>query len=464
MSFYFPQAAIIFRIVFENFDGSQTTTQTLENNPFQLRTIHALAKNVSVQVNPYTQADTFHAEVDYKQFPFDPRTIRSCGITIHMQDMGKLVNSDGSAAQIKPSESNVIFQGFADEDSMEFNEDTRTIRLEGRDFTGLFADTKYDGKTIPTDVPLDQIYAQLIAQLPGVAKIAVTNLTGLPLPTLAQFAPDYVLNDRKQNSRPNSSYWDVVQDLANRAALIVYIAQDKLIITTPRVLYGQSNNTLMIYGQNLKGLSFKRKLGRKKNFNIAITSFDFKNKTPVLAQIPKDGNADWLKALGIAGEENVIPVINADGSKGDPKTAPYTTFRFPNMNKAQCIVKGQAVYEEMGRQQLEGSLTTNEMLLPQQNGSTLSAFNIDVGTPIKIGIDADDLQEITKLGSLSKRRAALIARGYNSDVASAFAAALGKFSMRFYTKAVEYTINQDNGFSMKVDLINFIEITDKGAA
>jgi hypothetical protein len=461
MSYFYPQASVLLGIVFESFDGSQTKTSSLEANPFKVYTFTVIARRVSVHVNDYTQADTFTCEIDYKQFPFDPRAIRNCKVTIALDNMESLYHQDGTINQIIPSENNIVFQGFADEESIDFDDEKRTVKLEGRDFTGLFLDTKWTGESIETDEPLDELIAGLIEDVPALKNIKVINDTGLPLPTLAQFAPNYEIQEQKANAHPNASYWDVIQDLVIRAALICYVSIDKLIITKPRVLYNESKAKRMIYGVNLKNLEFKRKLGRKKGFNVSVRSFDFKKKESVLAEIPKMGKADWLKSIGLTGAEITIPQINTDGSEGTPKTAPYTSFRFANMTLDQAIEKGQDIFEQMGRQQLEGSLTSKDMQFPQVNGTCVRATDIDVGTPLKIEIHQDDLDKISRLGKISDRIQYLTDRCYPATIAKALARSLGKFSLTFYTKSLEFSMDQDTGFLMKVNFINFIQIENR---
>lgn len=461
MSYFYPQSAIILKVVFESFDGSQTKTSSLENDPFKVYTFTVLARRVSVQVNEYTQADTFNCEIDFKQFPFDPRAIRNCGVSIAMDDLGRHLDEADNPLLIVPNEDNIVFQGFADEDSITFDEEKRTVRLEGRDFTALFLDQKWPGKTINKDIPIDQLIQSYILELEAVKNIQVVNLTGRPLLPLSKFAPDYELQGTKQNAHPNASYWDVIQDIVKQAALISYIAIDKLVITKPRVLYNESQAKRLIYGVNLKNLEFKRKLGRKKGFNIAIRSYDYAEKEPVVVEIPAQANEDWLKSIGLTAERITIPQINSDGSKGEPKDAPIISFFFDNMTEEQATEKGQSVFEEMGRQQIEGSLTTHDMLIPQVNGSCEKAIHFDVGTPVKVEIAQDDLAKITRLASEQDKIQYLINRCYTRPVATALARSLGKFSLTFYTKSIELDMDQDQGFSMKLNFINFIQIENK---
>ena len=128
---------------------------------------------------------------------------------------------------------------------------------------------------------------------------------------------------------------------------ITMVDLDKLVITKPRVLYGRQLTKQFVYGKNVKTLEFKRRLGRKKGFNIRTTSLNVKDKVTEEAKIPKDATTEWSDEIGLTQEEITIPQINADGTKGEDKPAPYITFSFPNMTKKQLIECGQKIFEEV---------------------------------------------------------------------------------------------------------------------
>ena len=167
MGFYYPQAALTLRITWENFGDKASPA---------LNTVHSMQitpKRVTVKINDYRTADTFSAEVDYKNFPFDPRLIRALGVTVHMRDMESLVDAAGKVQQIEPGDNllptgnkDVVFQGFADEDSISLDDTSRTVRFEGRDFTGLLADKPFDQGSISMFIPLNGVIQNLLFSNP----------------------------------------------------------------------------------------------------------------------------------------------------------------------------------------------------------------------------------------------------------------------------------------------------------
>jgi len=466
MSYYYPQVAVVLKVLFEDFKEKDADTQDLKGE----YTLHILARRVTVNINDYKQADTFSCEIDYKQFPFDPRCIRSCGVTIHMEDMKGLYDSSGIPKIIQPAKSNITFIGFADEETISFDDEHRVVRMEGRDYTALLLDLKFPSAKLDLSRPFVSLVEGFLKANLATAAIEVDNRLGALLPSISSFAPGFTPGATVKNPKSNETLWDLLQELADRAAVIMYIELDKLVITKPRVLYGRDLAKQLIYGSNLKTLEFKRKLGRKKNFNIKTTSFNAEKKIVESAAIPKEATVAWSEDVGVDASENTISVTSADGNPGDEKVAPYMTFSFPNMTKAQLIECGQKIYEEVGRQQLEGSLTSKEMLIPEhapiripESGARdeyreFDVLKLRVGTPVEVHIAQRDLEGIAELASEAQKAKFLEMRGYTKPVAQALSKTLNKFHPKFYTKGVQFTIEEDSGFSFKLDFINFIEL------
>jgi len=453
VSIYYPQAAATLRIVWENFGD--------ELNPAlkQAHTMQVLLKRARVTINSYTEADTFEMELDYKIFPFDPRCIRSCQVSIHMQNMGRLY--DGSVnVRLEPSTENTIFQGFVDDETMTFDDSTRTVRLKGRDFTALFVDTTWTGKTLNLTAPVDVLIAQMLLDLKQ-SDILVDNRTGGSLPVLAKFYPDFGLLSGQRNARKKESYWDVIQDICTKAGLIAYMELDKLVITKPRTLYDPNKAIQFVYGRNISSFELKRNLGKQKGFNIRVRALV--GKTVLLADIPKDSTA-----LENGGQEVKIPKQDAQGNLQE-QAAPYLSFVVANVNSKDQLIKiGEKIYEELSRQQIEGRFETHDMEAPigeEQTGGNEECFDLTKlrnGTPVQILISMDDLDAIKREQSQATRFKYLIDRCYPAQVATIFAATLGKYSTPFYTRSVDFTIDADNGFKVEVDFINFIETKNKG--
>ncbi len=502
MSQYYPQASVELRILPEDFqlvsDASKQATKTL----------HVVARDVTINVNDYKTTDTFSMDIDYKHFPFDPRSIRSCGVVIYLQDMEKLYNEDGSintivpgrGTKLDPKTPNSVFIGFVDEESIDFDDSKRSVRFEGRDITALLIDQKYQTNSpLVLNQPLDTILNILLSTFAATSKIAVVNLTNTKLPTLAQYYPDFGSPMAGQkNVGQHESYWEIIQDIVSRCGLICYMGNTvsgndlvpALFLNTPRNQATNVDDIKFIYGINVKNLKFKRKLGRFKNFNVQVRSRV--GKEVLIAKIPEEATVEWGKAFGFQYDPTLvggpgatplttnfapvsIPVLKPDGSLDASSThvAPYITFNVPNISdKDQLIRIGQTLYEQYSLQQLEGSFDTFEMV---GRGSTTDAgvnqFNsltqydltkIKKGQTICLEINTDDLSRISRFNSVSDRTKYLIENNYDKEVAAIFASTMGKFSARFQIKSYSMHVNQDSGFKLSVNFQNIIDLINRG--
>lgn len=458
MSVYYPQASMILNVLWEDFGNEGDASLQ------KLYTLPIIAKRVTVHRNDYTTADTFDAEIDYKNFPFDPRCIRACGVSIFIQDMKRVYDGDNAATLINPSADNVVFQGFVDEESLEFDDDKRTVRFEGRDFTSLLIDAKYlENKPIPLTTPLDEILSSLLAQLRATEQIKLDNRTGRTLPTLGSFAPDFGALGAHKNVGKDDTYWEIIQDLVSRAGLIAFIELDKLVLTTPRVLYDKSNAKQFVYGHNIKTLKFKRKLGRHKGFNITVRYMDLATKKVLQVKLPEEGTATWSQKTGIPAKRVQVPVVKPDGTLDTPKDAPFTAFLVANIkDNAQLIEVGEKIFEEMSRQQIEGEFDTHEMDTKDKEKKCFNLTKLMVATPIGIEIDAGDMKGMTRFTTPQERERFLRSRCYEPNIARAMSKTMGKFTPVFYTKAATFTVDSESGFKMHVEFLNFIDLDNKG--
>ncbi len=459
MSLYYPQAGIRLRVSWEDFGNPNDPALS------KVSTIECRPKNINVTINDYTEADKFTATLDYRDFPFDPRSIRAMGVTIFIEDMKSLYENNKKQdiqGFSNASDSNIIFLGFADEESIDLNDSDRTITFSGRDFTSLLLDQPFIAQPLLMTEPLDVIYKTLLAQLPAVKKITVENRTGETLPTLAKFAPSFGQTSGKRNTRKSESYWDVIQDLASKAGLIAYIELDKLVITKPRALYNQTQAKQFIYGKNLQSLTFSRKLGRQKGFNVAVRSLDLKNKEVIEVKIPEEATEAWAVSLGIPLQRVANVKIDSEGQKTE-EPAPFISFLVPDVNyRPQLVAVGEKIFEELSRQQIEGTLETNEMTVMYGTEDRPVEFDITKirnGTPLLIEIaDERQLDQLRREKSVHQRTKALVDLGYEQQLARVMAIALGKFNPIFYTKAVDFKLDDTNGFSCAIEFVNFIEL------
>jgi hypothetical protein len=468
---FYPQFCVTLKVRLDDFARGASPDKRLQ----EFYEFSVTPKRCSVSINDYTEADAFDLEIDYKALPFDPRCIRSVGVTVHAEDMYRQYLQDGSHTKIKPTKENTIFLGFADEESIHFSESERTVKMEGRDNTCLLIDQKYPKGTIDVTKELDKVVQGLLDEQISTRAIKVVNNAGT-LPILSAFYTDKFEGTGKKNVKREQTYWDVIQDIVRQAGLIAYIYLDKLIITKPRVLYNSADSKTFIYGHNIKDLQFKRKIGRRKGFNLAVRGMNIEGKNPPVfeARIPVEASEAWSTATGYPRSEVKVPQLDAEGkqiAEDQLKPAPYITFLIPNVaSKAHLVELGQQLFEEIGRQQIEGSFATRDLSVSykklNQNGTpssvneSFNVFKLRNGTPVSLILDQGDLEGITNLQSTAERSKFLQLRGWNSKVAQVFAETMGKYANTFYTRSVKISMSAEDGVNFDVDFLNFIEVSE----
>lgn len=483
-SVYYPQAACLLRLRLEDFSSKKTE---LSQQNFE---ITCLTKRVTVNINDYNSADTFSLDLDYDSFPFDPRSIRAVGVLIAIEDMNALYNSDGSPKKIEINSSNIVFQGFADEEKISFDDTNRTVSLEGRDFTSLLIDRKYLEGNVSLDKRIDVVIERLLKKLEETRDLAIEfrGLDKAKLPILSSFYSDKSELSGRRNVRKDQTYWELIQSIVADAGLIAFIEIDKLVITKPQVLFDKTKAKRFVYGKNLKTLEFSRKIGRKKGFNIIVRSLNVETKQVVEARIPKEATNEWTKETGIPNIEVVRlkpkPINEKKTTAQTPQTeadknepAEYIAFRVSNVSsKKQLVEIAQSIYLEMSRQQLEGSFSTKEMAIKFiDDASRVTLFNVlklRTGTPLDIDISIPDKRAIDAIKkdaiptSSQKKKSIenyLLQNNYDRRVARSLSESLAtsESSSFFYTKSIEFSLDYTSGFEAKVDFINFIEIDKK---
>lgn len=463
MTFYYPQAAVVLRIIWEDFG---TESEVLEK-PY---TVQAQPYRATVGINSYREADTFECELDYKTFPFEPRAIKSCQVNVHAENMKSLYDGDGNRKIITPSPENAIFQGFADNDEITMNDSERKVRLRGRDFTSLFIDSRWPGKILDLSKSVTSVIQDIVDKLPaagGDDGISVEDRTDeASTLVLAKFYPDFDgSTSGKRSSKKRESYWDVIQDICARSGFICYMELDKLVISKPRTLYDEGNAVKFLYGHNVKDFTLERKMGKEKGFNVAVRSVI--DKEVKLAQIPKDS-----PNLDLGGDHVYIAKQSPKGAKvekSEDTIAPFLSFAVSNVSsKAQLIEIGEKIFEELARQQIEGRFTTYDMESSTDSRTSITSdeecFNLlklRNGTPVQIEISTHDLDRIKRTSSAAKREQYLIERCFDPELAKVFAETMGKYMTPFYTKAVNFEFSPD-GFKIDVDFLNFIQTANKG--
>ena len=94
MGTFYPRCRVIFRVLFETFDGGTGD---------EVQAYDAIPVRCEVERNTFREADVVTMDLDYKDFPFDPRTVRSILVAVHMGQRLDGVHTLGTIA-MSPTE------------------------------------------------------------------------------------------------------------------------------------------------------------------------------------------------------------------------------------------------------------------------------------------------------------------------------------------------------------------------
>ena len=499
MGVWYPQAGLLLRVRWEDQKPVEPDTslrsldrrsdlQEIQNARLG-ETFKVQPQNVTVDLNSYAEADTFRATLDYKNFPFDPRTIRSIYVTVHMED------TQGVDRRIVPSLKNLVFVGFCDNSSIDMDETDRTVMLEGRDLTSLFLDLKKPSffKTNWKNT-FEQELKRIVDFVPGARNIKVEVDPPLSGEIGKKIDPnrkktqaygnskDNLLENKKsaediekqqeearknrdnfeksvakdgsnlKPTRKEANFWDLITSLSADLGYITYMDRGVLRARTARNFYNDNNPTQYIYGHNLASVNFERKTGRKKKTNLLLTSLNTAENKPIKVKIPQDvtaadGFGDFINKFGSPqeiGDGKMKPVfIEKYDEKGkflENQEAETLSFPVPTVkDRLALIAKGITIYEEIIRQHLEGEFVTHDMLFFKTNGEMMDISKVSVGDYVNIGIRMDDLDKITDIKREEDRRAYLESVGYPGQVAAGFARTLSSFKYNFFLRSVRFS-------------------------
>ncbi|MCI0347512.1 MAG: hypothetical protein L0221_19075, partial [Chloroflexi bacterium] len=330
---YYPRAGVILDALFEDFgDGSGETKKTIEARP----------RAVELRRNDHRTADTFRVELDFRDFPLDPRTLRSVRVRVLLGDV------EDPAAELPADEDRFrAFVGFVDVPETTLQEGGEVVTLEGRDYTAVFLDFVWsgvnnDGKAIAVNRPLSQVVDDIVATVPGASGVTVVYANGADGLVLADF-----IGRTKFSAQDGDDAWTVLVDLCGRAGLIPVFVLDELRILDAAAVQAGHDATFL-YGENLVSLRYKRKFNEARTRQVKVVCWDEQKRTSREALYPTSPILTKKK-------------VDAEG-KVTTEAAPILPFYVAGAFTDQALADlAERIYNEAAREQVEGELESREM-------------------------------------------------------------------------------------------------------
>ena len=384
-----------------------------------------------VERNSFQEADTIDLTIDGEDFPFDPRALR--GVTVE----AFLASTEGvdpgfwdtrSPDQLREL---AVFAGVIDESESTFDDEHRKFRLRGRDYTAYFLDAELAAKATEFSrggrkLSLKESIEELLVQRPQTEDLEVDDRDGVG----AQIFPSIYRRhggtgkEGQRKSRDGETLWDVIQEVALEAGVIVYVELDQVVIRRPTTLFLDRPDVVpprtFTLGRDVALLRYARRLGRQHGISVQVTSFDPDTATTRAARGVDPQTGATRRVLGAtrigAGDP---PVLDEE-----VPVRPFAVRGITDPTQLQTIA--DQLLELLRHHEVEGEIDIHEFT--DTNGRALQ--DVAFGDPVAVQI-SPDAQGFGFL-PLDAQVRALVEKGYPDKDAQKIVIALDALNVPFY--------------------------------
>lgn len=323
---YYPRARVLLEVLLEDWgDGSSEESYTLDVVPRELE----------VMRNGPREADTVRLVLSYRDLPLDPRSVR--GVLVHA------FLGDAKAPDVElpvDEDDHLAFVGVIDEPATTLEESGEQVTLEGRDLTAFWLDHPWTA-TIDIDRDLSRIVEEMMAAVPGAAGLAVEYAY-----SARALKPADVLGRTTWTPGRGEDAWTVLSALLVAVGLLPIVEHKKLRVTTLEDWAGTSE-AVMLYGDNVSKLSFRRNLREARTERVELVCWDEQARETRTASYPEAPAA--RKKLGLEGVETDSEQVTRHNLVGS-----YTETQLADLAKQTWL--------ENARGEFAGELETKELL------------------------------------------------------------------------------------------------------
>lgn len=430
---YYPRCGVIFDLLLEDFGSGATGA---------VHTLEVVPREVAITRNDHRTADTCRIEVDFKDFPFDPRTIRSARVRVLLGDLAQ------PDRELAADEDKVrAFIGFVDVPETRLSDAGESVTIECRDFTSVFLDHRWT-ESIDLTGPLTAVIERFVGSVPGCDGLLVGYSDGTSTLVLAD-----ALGKTRWAPQANDDAWTVLVDLLGRVGLIPVFEGDLLLILTARD-FGVDRRTFLatnafsapraafLYGSNLTRLEFRRNLNLGRTHQVKVVAWDEATRTSREVLYPT--------------EPTVTKRRVTTSGKVTNTTAPIRPFYVSGAyTEAGLRELAERIYTESARLEVEGTLETREMV-DLEHGQALPLLGNGARVTVALGTSL-----LSNIAGLSEGEATrlLVANGVQTSVASALVAAFkraNRLAVEFYARRVVHHWHRDDGYRLELDFINYV--------
>lgn len=454
-----------------------------------------LPVSFEIQRNGLTTADTATIELDFKDAPFDPRSIRSAAVELVFGVIGADDHARGARGELRPDGTLPSvperqgegatppglsrFVGIVDEWGGTLDGSTSdTVSLTCRDMTALLLDQQIPkGAGVNLALPLDRAVREFLDLFPPCRGFDVvygvegeTPIT--PVDALPPSRRTAGRRARRAQRVEKMAVWDYLSDLAVSLGLVATLEDYTIRFVQPRTFYAsRSASRRMVYGRNLERFDFRRKIGGVKTPTIEVRALD-----PVLGRTrwARHPVRDGQPKSGVYPDRPPRPTraetVPPSSTGAEDKIQTFTLSGFADPTTLERAA--ESIWQQIGRQEIEIEIETADVASYERDPSEADLLALRAGDAVEVLIasqDANDVREaLISAGILEglsvEARARYLARiGYDEDVARRIAEFQEDANALtvYRTNNVGISFSQDDGFGVTVELRNFLVVEEE---
>jgi hypothetical protein len=486
--------------------GPQDQTKSDDLRTFVIEGVIPIG--AQLHLNGVRQADTLSMTCQYRDFPFDPRAIRSLGVKFFLgcvsaddADRGNrgefrqnaTVGGDALPFNTIPDtyvdpfgrpRTNLRFEGFADEGSVDLDESQGVVSFEFTDNTSLLIDQEAPPRlTISAKQPIDRAIAGYLAAFPQMRGLSVEyrpKTAEADKPVLGKLLAPTAKAKKDEGPTPGGSskltVWDYITDVCGAIGHIVRVEGLSVVVQRARTLFGgqyhrpddpftgrevsgQGSPPLLLstrmygYGINVKGVNIRRAWRKRESTNVEVRSYDVNRKKTLIVRFPdKADKSDTQKGGRV---KSLHP-----GNTADLK---FEVVRVQGINDLKTLkIVAQNYYESKNRNEMGVIVQTPN--LGSFGGDNLDPDALDLreGDPIRVEIvrqpgdsEANTIMDLSR-GAVEQ----ITALGFPQEIAEAYAKSRGRlaFPTTFRMKTGLFDWKNGSGIAIKLECVNYVEV------
>lgn len=416
-------------------------------------TYTVIPRHAEVLRNDARTADTCSLELDYRDFPFDPRAIRGAHVSVHVDDV-----LDPTFPLI-PNPLNARFIGILDDMEANHEGDGERVTLRCRDYTSLAIDLKWaallqqapaPALPVPWPItgPLSAVIEAIRALVWPLTKPAIFLDPSVPAQSLA-----LKMGRTTWTARADDTVWDVLTDMCAVFGQVPVWNLDQLEIRPPA--FPKVAAATFIYGQNLEKLVFKKDYRNKKAKPIKVVAWNPTLGVAVEAQYPPLGDPRAKKFRQQAGVGGVAGGGGAATPTGRTEYLQYSVEG--NYTPVDLLAIAIGLYNE-SQQETTGSLETCDL----SDLAFLPLLGLSNGDPISVTLWPEvmaSIESMTPPEAIAFLADPFRPNSLSPPVAAALVDVWTKaqtLQILWHVKSSLLTWDAEDGVKLKIDFENYL--------